>query len=319
MNFHEACKNNLVRLGKSDTFINKIGIGAWAWGNEEIWGYNRDFTFKDIEEAYLKIIDMGPTLIDTANSYNKGQSEKIIGYLNEKYSFNYNPPLISTKIMPLPWYMSNLSFKRKVRQSLSRINKSSIDLYQIHRPLPPFSLERWIIKFVRLKMGNYIKNVGVSNCSAEQMYRIQKFLKDYGIDLVSNQVPYNLVYRKAETNEILNASKELNVTLLAFSPLARGLLTDKFTGNNLPSSNKRYITKEHIKQLEPLFKTLRTIGKEYNKKPSQVALNWISSKGIIPIPGAKNVMQVEENINSVGWELKEKDYEKLNHLTKLWR
>ena len=156
-----------------------------------------------------------------------------------------------------------------------------------------------------------IKAVGVSNYSAEQLREAHRLLARRGVPLAVNQVRYSLITREIETNGVLAAARELGVTILAYSPLAQGLLTGKYTMINPPtgarSFDKRFQTAGLIK-LQPVLDKLNELGEKYSKTPAQVALNWlICQPGVIPIPGIKTADQVDQNAGAMGWELSEID------------
>jgi aryl-alcohol dehydrogenase-like predicted oxidoreductase len=144
-------------------------------------------------------------------------------------------------------------------------------------------------------------------------------LGKYGIPLASNQVHYNLLHRTPEHNNVLQTCRELKVTLIAYSPLAQGLLTGKYTGEKAEQvQGMRRMTGLYRKRQQPqvqrVLKTVQTIAAERGKTPAQIALNWLMSKDelIIPIPGAKNKKQAEQNAGALGWQLTEQEMARLD-------
>ena len=114
-----------------------------------------------------------------------------------------------------------------------------------------------------------------------------------GIPLASNQVEYSLLHRQPETNGVLDACRELGITLIAYTPLAGGLLTGTYSAQNRPGGFFRRILPQYSRKaldaIQPVAKLLREIGERYSKTPSQVALRWLIENPIVlPIPGAKN-------------------------------
>jgi aryl-alcohol dehydrogenase-like predicted oxidoreductase len=129
---------------------------------------------------------------------------------------------------------------------------------------------------------------------------------------------YSLITREIETNGVLAAARELDVTILAYSPLAQGLLTGKYTASNPPtgarSMDKRFQA-AGLQKLQPMLDKLNELGAKYSKTPAQVALNWLMCQpGVIPIPGVKNRMQVEQNAGALGWELSADEVTDLRYL-----
>jgi aryl-alcohol dehydrogenase-like predicted oxidoreductase len=127
--------------------------------------------------------------------------------------------------------------------------------------------------------------------------------------LVSNQVQYNLLHREPERDGLLDLCRDLDITLIAYSPLAMGVLTGKYTPENPPSGirGRRY-KRQFLTQIQPLIALLVEIGQAHGGKiPAQVALNWLMCKGAVPIPGAKNARQAEENVGALGWRLADEE------------
>lgn len=147
--------------------------------------------------------------------------------------------------------------------------------------------------------------VGVSNYSKRQMLKAHHRLADYGIPLAANQVNYSLLNRKVEKNGLLDVCKELNITLIAYSPLAQGLLTGKYNLDHRPPGIRRFRYRGGLlKKIPKFIDLLKEIGLGHGGKTSvQVALNWVIQKGAVPIPGARNLVQAEENLGALGWNL----------------
>jgi aryl-alcohol dehydrogenase-like predicted oxidoreductase len=169
-----------------------------------------------------------------------------------------------------------------------------------------------------------IKAVGVSNYSAEQMREAYAALARRGIPLASNQVEYSLLHRQPETNGILEACRELGITLIAYSPLAGGMLTGKYSAQHRAGGFFRRILPQYSRKamdaLQPVVGLLRTIGEKYSKTPSQVAIRWlIENPSVLPIPGAKNGRQAEDNAGALSFSLTQEEIEMLNQATLAWR
>lgn len=175
-----------------------------------------------------------------------------------------------------------------------------------------------------VKRGRIV-SVGVSNYSAEQMREAHKILAARGVPLAVNQVPYSLLNRKIETNGILDAARALGVTILAYSPLAQGLLTGKYTVAQYtePTGARRIdprFSRSGLEKIAPVTSVLRELGEKYDKTPAQVALNWlIAQGGVVPIPGAKTAQQARQNAGALGWELAESEVARLEEVSRPWR
>ena len=163
-----------------------------------------------------------------------------------------------------------------------------------------------------------IRAVGVSNYSVEQTRRAHAALAKRGIPLASNQVEYSLLQRKPETSGLTKVCGELGVTIIAYSPIAKGLLSGKYTPDNLPPGlRSRMTNKPYLAKIQPLIGLLKDIGQGQGiansaKTPVQVALNWLICKGAVPIPGAKNLRQAQDNFGALGWRLSESEVQALD-------
>ena len=159
-----------------------------------------------------------------------------------------------------------------------------------------------------------IRAAGVSNFSLDQILRASDALAKRGIPLTSVQNEYNLLHRNIETNGILKVCKERNITLIAYSPLAMGMLTGTYSPDHLPPGGRALkFPVEFQKRIQPVVRTLEEIGRERGgKTPAQVALKWFRAKGALPIPGAKTRRQADELLGSLGWELTATEVSQLN-------
>jgi aryl-alcohol dehydrogenase-like predicted oxidoreductase len=279
----------------------ELGLGAWAWGDKVVWNYGRTHTDEDIKNAFDISIESGVTLLDTAEVYGQGRSETLIGGFLQTLD---KPVLVATKFMPFPWRVRKSSLIKALRRSLTRLGLPSVDLYQIHWPFPPFPVEHWAEALADAKQLGLTKAVGVSNYSKNQMQRAYTVLAKHGIPLASNQVEYSLLDRRIEKNGLLQRSQELGVRVIAYSPLAKGILTGKYSQENPPPGIRSRQYSTILKDIQPLLKLMTEIGQDLGgKTQSQIALNWTICKGAMPIPGAKNARQAEMNAGAVGWRL----------------
>ncbi|WP_119065783.1 aldo/keto reductase [Rubrobacter indicoceani] len=299
-----------------------LGVGAWAWGTSQIWGYGKEYGRREVGEAFRASVGGGVRFVDTAEIYGNGKSEALIGEILREGGFD-EEPVIATKFAPLPYRLSASSLLDALDASLLRLGVAQVDLYQIHfnSPIPP---PRGLIDTLAeaVKSGR-TKHVGVSNYSADAMRRAHEQLDRQGVRLASNQVHYSLLHRRPETNGVLEACRDLGVTLIAYSPIAQGLLTGKYRPGDRPSGlMRRYgraFSAANLKRVEPVVDELRRIGRENGKEPSQVALNWLILKGAMPIPGAKDARQATQNAGALGWKISAEDTERLDLATLGWR
>lgn len=291
-----------VQLGKTDLRVTPLGVGTWQWGDSLFWGYGKSYAAGEIQAAFDASLAAGITFFDTAEVYGQGKSERFLGqFING----NGDRPVIATKFMPLPWRMGRGQLLDALRKSLERLGLSQVDLYQIHWPFPPRPVEFWAGALADAVAAGLTRAVGVSNYSADQMRRAHEVLAQRGVPLASNQVEYSLLHRAPERNGLVDACRELGVTLIAYSPLRKGLLTGKYTPAHPPPGFRSRIARgEQLAEIQPLIALLRAIGAAHGGKTSgQVALNWTICKGAIPIPGAKNARQAQDNAGALGWRL----------------
>jgi aryl-alcohol dehydrogenase-like predicted oxidoreductase len=304
-----------IKLGADGPTVTALGVGTWAWGDTMFWAYGKDFGADDVAEAFKASVDAGVTFFDTAEVYGFGESERLIGQFCKQTS---QPVQIATKYFPLPWRWNRSAIADALTASLERLQTEQISLYQIHWPLE-FILKTkdfMDVLAAEVKKGR-IQSVGVSNYSADQMSLAHQYLAEKGIPLAVNQVPYSLLTRQIEQNGVLEKARQLGVTILAYSPLAQGLLTGKYSTETVKSlQGARRIdprfSPKGLQKLEPLFSTLKDLSEKYDKTPAQLSLNWLISQGnVIPIPGAKNANQAKQNAGALGWSLTPEEVELL--------
>jgi aryl-alcohol dehydrogenase-like predicted oxidoreductase len=313
-----------LTIGLADELnIAPLGVGAWAWGTTRLWGYGKEYDRSDVGKAFRASMAQGVTLVDTAEMYGNGASERIIGEILREGGFE-GTPVIATKFAPLPYRFSAKSLLDAVDKSLERLGIETIDLYQIHFPNPVFKISSLMDALAETVKAGKVRRVGVSNYGADQMKRAHDRLASYGVSLASNQVEYSLLRRAPETNGVLEASRDLGVTLIAYSPIAKGLLTGKYGPGDRPVGLVRRMgrafSEQNLKKIEPVVNILREIGEAHNKQPAQVALNWLITQGnVFPIPGAKNEIQARQNAGALGWEMASEEAEKLHLATLGWR
>lgn len=290
-----------IPLGASEIMIPKMGTGAWAWG-DNYWGNVEHDSLEDYQGVFDKSLEAGVNFFDTAESYGKGQSEKFLGLFNRHLDQDI---VIATKFMPYPWRLTRDSLISALKASLERLGVEQIALYQMHWPIPPVPIKTWMDAMAHAYQQGLIRGIGVSNYSRRQMLKAHKRLAEYDLTLAANQVNYSLLNRKVEMNGLLDVCKELNISLIAYSPLAQGLLTGKYNVSEPPPGMRRFRYRRGLLgKIQKLIDLLNEIGSGHGgKTSSQVALNWVISKGAVPIPGARNVKQAVENIGALDWNL----------------
>ena len=259
----------------------------------------------------------GVNLFDTAAMYSGGASERRLGELAGDKNV-----LIASKF-PGSFFFRTEDMPKELEASLARLGRSSVDLYQHHFPSKSVSIPQLMDLLADAVEAGKVKAVGVSNYSAEQMRMAHAALARRGIPLASNQVEYSLLHRQPEVNGLLDACRELGITLIAYSPLAMGALTGKYSTSVKASGLRRFLpnfNKKAMEAVQPVVELLRQVGERYSKTPSQVALRWlIENPLVLPIPGAKNSKQALDNAGALTFRLTPEEIDALSQATQAWR
>ncbi len=305
-------------LNGSEVSIPPLGVGTWAWGDRSTWGmggYDAALTRDTIKDAWEASVDAGVTLFDTAEVYGRGESERILGALLADDPKRAASVVVATKFMPMPWKVEvRGALTKSLRASLGRLGLPAVDLYQIHGPISFRSHNVLADALAAAHRAGLVKAVGVSNYSAKETRSIAAALDRHGMKLATNQIEFSLLRRSPETTGLIAACKELDVVPLAYSPIGQGRLTGKYTASN-PPPGKRNFSNHPMEVVDGVVAELRRIGDKHGGKvPSQVALNWVMTKGAVPIPGAKNRKQAEENAGALGWSLDQDDLARLDRV-----
>jgi len=310
-----------IPLPRSDVVLPLLGLGTWAWGDRSTWGmkgYDRSYDVETIREAYARSVAAGITLLDTAEAYGNGESERIIGRLLEEDRENRARIVVATKFLPFPWKLAlSSALLTSLKASLERLRLPAVHLYQIHGPISLRSHAAMADALAAAHAAGLVKAVGVSNYSAAEVRAIHTALAKHAIPLATNQIEFSLLRTMPASNGLLAACKELGVVVLAYSPIGQGRLTGKYNARN-PPPGRRQFSDFPMAEIDPIVAELRRMGEYHGgKTPAQVALNWIICKGAIPIPGAKNKEQAEQNAGALGWRLSDEEVAELDAVGKV--
>jgi aryl-alcohol dehydrogenase-like predicted oxidoreductase len=312
-----------ITLGQNGPAVTPLCIGTWAWGDKLFWNYGNNYGADQLQAAFTAALEVGVTFFDTAEIYGFGLSEEFLGQFLKKTDKQVQ---IATKYGPVPWRFLGQSVADALTDSLKRLQLERVALYQVHWPFTFFMSQETLMNALadEVKRGR-IEAVGVSNYSAQQMREAHQILAARGVPLAVNQVRYSLLTRQIESNGILETARELGVTILAYSPLAQGLLTGKYTADsaNTPKDGRRIdsrFSKEGLQKLEPVISLLRQLGDKHDRTPAQVALRWLIDQGnIIPIAGAKTAEQVKQNAGALGWRLGDDEIKQLDEVSRPYK
>jgi len=272
----------------------------WQAG-EKIWGSGVGYTDEDCIAAMRRAHELGVNLIDTAEGYAHGRSEEVVGLAVKE--IGRENLLIATKTH----HPRHDHVLRACEDSLRRLGLREIDLYQVHWPDPwaQVPLKHTFRALETLHNQGKIRAIGVSNFGVRDLEAARALLSK--TDIVSNQVRYNLIDREVE-DEVVPYCRREGITVLAWSPIAKGILSGKYSTGPRPTDELRkdspYYREANLKEYEKVLGPLRQIAAARGKTPGQVALNWLlRDGGVVPIPGAKGPAQAEENTGAAGWRL----------------
>ena len=310
----------------------KFCLGTWSWGAPQTgstainnWAGTGNTEEKN-KECWKAAIKEACMFFDTAEVYNNGRSEELIGeFINsdreDKNSRNNilqgdKEVFIATKFIPLPYRVFQSSLKSALQKSLQRLKMDKVQLYQVHGPAFSWfrSIETWAHGLAEVKKLNLTDELGVSNYNSDQVKRTINVLETYGYTLASNQIEYSLLHTYPEKSGLIETCKKLNVKILAYSPLAMGRLCGKIRSkedlDKLTGNRKFGVVSWEI--LEKLNNTMDEIAAKKSCSHSQLALAWVIAKGCIPIAGAKSEQQLIDNWKATEIHLTKEEVEQLD-------
>jgi aryl-alcohol dehydrogenase-like predicted oxidoreductase len=316
----------MTTLGRTDVRVSRLGVGAMTWGDPSgiarfhpaKLSYGGPAGIEEERAALEASLAAGVTLFDTAAMYSLGAAERRLGELARGHGLQ-----IATKFPPGMRSRAD-DMPAALEASLARLDRTSVDLYMHHYPTGRVSIPRLMDLMADAVGAGKVRAVGVSNYSADQLRVAHAALAERGIPLASIENGYSLLDRRVETNGVLDACRELGVTLIAYQPLASGALTGKYADGTRPSGLRRFMIR-HFRgsgraAAAPVIALLREIGDRHQRTPAQVALRWLIEQGdVIPIPGAKNGRQAAANAEALTFHLASDEIEALSQATLPWR
>ncbi|RLE85868.1 MAG: aldo/keto reductase [Thermoprotei archaeon] len=304
-------------LGRSGFKVSVVGLGTWQFS--EAWGV---LEYERAKEIVSRAVELGINFFDTAAVYGRGKSEEFLGRAIKELGVR-DDVYIATK---LPGeFLSRDDVFRATDKCLKRLGVDVIDLMQVHWPpawhnFPTCEYMRAIERLINL---GKIRHVGLSNFPPELIESARECLST--TDIVSLQVRYNVVERDAE-KEIIPYAERNKMTVLAWSPLAKGAVTGKYRPDNLPKftdvrSEDPLFHPDNFKQVYELVRVIEDVAKKYGKTAPQVSLNWLvmASNTVVPIPGAKGPDQVSSNVGAAGWRMSYDDWRRIDEVSKSLR
>jgi len=311
------------RLGNTDLELTAVGLGTFAIGGPDWdagWGPQDDH---DSITAIQKALDVGINWIDTAPVYGLGKAEEMVC---EALRGVKEKPIIATKL-GLVWdenraishRLKKESVRKEVEASLERLGIDAIDLYQIHWPIPDEDLEEAWTEMAALVEEGKVRYIGVSNCSVEQMERLQSILP-----VASLQPSYSMIIRDIE-KDILPYCGTKNIGVIPYSPMQRGLLTGKYTKESIQKLDRKDHRLGEPYFQEPEFSVnlhfvdqLKPIAARNGRSLAQLAIAWVLRKPEVTaaIVGVRRPSQVDEIVKAGDWILSKDDTNEIDKLLK---
>lgn len=296
-----------------------MGCGTWAWGNRLLWDYQESMD-RELQEVFNLCVSNGVTLFDTGDSYGtgklKGRSEILLGKFTREYQgINREQICLATKLAPYPWRLTRQSMVDAGLASAKRLGRN-IDLVQMHWSTAnylPWQEKQLLEGLGDLYEQGLVKGVGLSNYGSKRLKKVHQRFQERGIPITTLQVQYSLLSTYPVTElGVKETCDELGIKLIAYSPLALGILTGKYTENNLPTGIRGWSCKQILPGSRSLLQCLAAIAESRDKTMAQLAINWCICKGAIPIPGAKNPAQAQQNLGAMGWYLDDGEVRELD-------
>jgi aryl-alcohol dehydrogenase-like predicted oxidoreductase len=323
---------NARRLGQTDIQISPIGLGCWQFSQGKgftggLWAVLDQATINAVVAAAL---EGGIDWFDTAEAYGNGQSERALSAALHDQRVHPSRVMVATKWFPA--LRTAASIPRTIGTRLRCLQGYPVGLYQVHQPWSFSAVAAQMRAMAGLARAGRVGAVGVSNFSAKQMEQASTALRAEGLSLASNQVAISLLDRRVENNGVLESARGLGVTLIAYSPLAQGLLTGRFQRHPeavaaLPSWRRsrlspmgRAFGRDSLARTLPLIDELRAIGAAHGVSTAQVALAWLIAfygDTVVAIPGATRPEQARANAAAMDVRLTEDELARIERVSAL--
>ncbi|MBE9139601.1 aldo/keto reductase [Nodosilinea sp. LEGE 07088] len=298
----------------------EMGCGTWAWGNQLLWGYDQSMD-GDLQQVFNHCLSHGVTLFDSGDSYGtgrlNGRSETLLGQFAQDYDGPHRENLcLATKLAAYPWRLTPGLVVKAGAASVRRLGRP-IDLVQMHwstANYAPWQEGPFLDGLADLCVQGQARAIGLSNFGPKRLKLAHQRFQERGLSIATLQVQYSLLstYPVSELG-LKDLCDQLGIRLIAYSPLALGLLTGKYSAPGpYPAGLRGVLFRQLRPRIQPLLDTLGAIATQRQKTSAQVALNWCICQGTIPIPGAKTLVQAEQNTAALGWRLDAGEVEELD-------
>lgn len=289
--------------------VTGVGVGTWAWGNQFLWGYD---PAQDAELAacFRRAVDLGLSVFDTADSYGTGRfggrSESLLGSFVEALPPDRREGLtVATKLAPFPWRLGRRGFERAFEASRRRL-RGHLDRVQLHwstARYAPWQEGALLEGLADLLEQGRVGSLGVSNLGPRRLRLVHERLARRGLRLASLQVQLSLLAPDAlSADGVAPVCRELGIELLAYSPLALGLLgRPPGEGQGLPPGPRGLLFRRLQPRIQPLLQTMERIARAHDAPMVAVAINWCRAHGALPLVGLRRVDQAEAAAAATSW------------------
>ncbi|PZU99465.1 MAG: aldo/keto reductase [Leptolyngbya sp.] len=305
---------------RSPLILPEMGCGTWAWGNRLLWGYDPAMD-DELQRVFDHCLSHGVTLFDSGDSYGtgrlNGRSEVLLGQFAKGYQGpNRDALCLATKLAVYPWRLTAGSVVKAGTASVERLGRP-IDLAQMHwstANYAPWQEGPFLDGLMELCVQGKARAIGLSNFGPNRLRLAHQRLQERGLAIATLQVQYSLLSTYPVTElGLKDLCDELGIRLIAYSPLALGLLTGKYSAQGpFPPGLRGLLFRRLLPKIQPLLEVLGAIAAHRQKTSAQVALNWCLCKGTMPIPGAKTLAQAQQNTAALGWRLDAGEIEALD-------
>lgn len=293
----------------SDPTLPAIGVGTWAWGNSFLWGYEPSQD-EALEAGFRRCTALGLTFFDTADSYGtgrfNGRSELLLGrFVSRLPAAERDALTVATKLAPFPWRLGRRGFARALAASRQRL-QGKLDRVQLHwstARYAPWQEGPLLDGLADALLAGEVAELGVSNMGPRRLRQLQSRLAQRGVPLRSLQVQASLLAPDPfRPGGLADQCRELGIALIAYSPLALGLLSRSPAAQPpLPAGPRGLLFRRLWPGIQPLLKAMREIAAAHGASQAAVALNWCRAHGAMPIPGIRNAEQAEIAAAALGW------------------
>ena len=306
----------------SGSLLNSIGFGTWAWGNKAIWGYDAQRDDARLRATFRQALSSGLNFIDTADSYGigslNGRSEALLGdFISELPALRRSQLTVATKLAPFPWRWGRRGFDSAFESSRTRL-KGQLRRVQLHwstARYAPLQETGLLAGLADLVLAGQVDELGLSNVGPQRLVLLHRRLLERGVTLRSVQVQCSLLApADDQLRELITVSRDLGVEVLAYSPLAFGVLACA------PGFEERrpvtWLRQRLFQRLLPASLELRSamqaIAIERGASMVHVALNWCRALGTTPIPGLRTPEQARDVAAALQWSMSPEERQRLD-------